>query len=81
MNQNLTTKAIELSFTVLEDIIMLKPLTNKEDLMKLAHSAMQKVSTSKSYPEVLKLAYQEMIHKLEGLTFEEIKEIRQIIEE
>ena len=81
MSEDLTTKSIELSFTVLEDIIMLKSLTTKKDLMDLANAALLKVQSGKNYPEVVKLAYKEMIHKLEGLTFEEIKEIRQIIEE
>lgn len=81
MNEDMNTKAIELSFTVLEDIIMLNPLTTKKDLMTLALKALETVQKGKEYPQVLKLAYKEMINKLEGLTFEEIKEIRQIIEE
>jgi hypothetical protein len=81
INEDMSTQAIELSFTVLEDIIMLRPLTNKKDIMELASNALKKVQEGKNYPQVLKLAYKEMITKLEGLSFEEIKEIRQIIEE
>lgn len=81
MNEDMSAQAIELSFTVLEDIIMLRALTNKKDIMELASNALKKVQEGKEYSQVLKLAYKEMVHKLEGLTFDEIKEIRQIIEE
>lgn len=81
MNEDMNTQAIELSFTVLEEIIMLRELTNKKDILELANRALKKVQEGKDYPQVLKLAYQEMVHKLEGLNFEEIKEIRQILED
>ena len=81
MNEDMNAQAIELSFTVLEDIIMLRPLTNKKDIMEIASNAFKKVQEGKEYPQVLKLAYKEMVHKLEGLILEEIKEIRQIVEE
>ncbi|MDD4210783.1 MAG: hypothetical protein PHC46_00095 [Clostridia bacterium] len=81
MMNDINTKAIELSFIVLEDIIMLRPLTTKANIMALAKSASTKVQDGKDYPEVLKLAYKEMINKLETLSFEEIKEIREIIED
>jgi hypothetical protein len=80
MSDNINTKAIELSFTVLEDIIMQSPLTTKESLMNLAKSASKKVNEG-DYPKVLKLAYKEMINKLNSLSFDEIKEIREIIED
>jgi len=80
MNNDINTKATELSFTVLEDIIMLMPLTSKEDIMALANATSQKVQNGKDFPQVLKLAYKEMLNKLKSLSFDEIKEIREIIE-
>lgn len=80
MNNDINTKAIELSFTVLEDIIMLMPLTTKEDIMALANATSKKVQNGRNFPQILKLAYKEMLNKLESLSFDEIKEIREIIE-
>ena len=80
MNNDINTKAIELSFTVLEDIIMLMPLTTKEDIMALANATSDKVQNGRDFPQVLKLAYKEMLNKLNSLSFDEIKEIREIIE-
>jgi|LGOV01.1.fsa_nt_gb hypothetical protein len=81
MDSELNTQAMELSFTILEDIIMIRPLTNKEDIMELARTAKNDVDISSEYPQVLKLAYKEMVNKLQSLTFEEVKEIREIIED
>ena len=81
MENDINSQAMELSFTILEDIIMLRPLTNKKDLMTIANKASQDANSSSKYPQVVKLAYKEMLKKLDSLSFEEIKEIREIIEE
>ncbi|MGD9901693.1 MAG: hypothetical protein AB7S44_04085 [Spirochaetales bacterium] len=81
MANDMSIQAMELSFTILEDIIMLKPLTNKKDLMAIANKASADANASNKYPEVVKMAYREMVKKLETLTFDDIKEIREIIED
>lgn len=80
MGDDMNAKAIELSFTVLEDIIMLMPLTTKEDIVALANATSKKVQKGKNFPQILKLAYKEMLNKINSLSFDEIKEIREIIE-
>lgn len=81
MSEKLQAQALELSFTILEDVIMLQPLTSKENVMQLAKTAFEKVKVSNKYPEVIKMAYKESLTKLDSLTFEEMKEIREIIED
>lgn len=81
MSTKLETQALELSFTILEDVIMAKPLTSKEEVLDLANRAASSVEGNSKYPEVVKMAYKEALVKLNSLTFEEMKEIREIIED
>ena len=50
-------KVIELSYDLLEKIIMAIDYKSKEDLVKLSSIMLEKVNSDDKYPELLKLAY------------------------
>jgi len=75
-----TPIVVELSFRVLETLVMLKEFKNKEELMKLANQAQEKAKSG-NYPVEIKLAYQEALNKLSALTYEQACELRDILSE
>ena len=72
-------KVIELSYDLLEKIIMAINYKTKEDLVKLSSIMVGKVNSEDKYPELLKLAYTDAKNKIELLSFDQINEIKSII--
>ena len=72
-------KVIELSYDLLEKIIMAIDYKTKEDLVKLSSIMVKKVNSDDKYPELLKLAYADAKNKIDLLSFDQINEIKAII--
>ena len=71
-------KVIEVSYDVLEKIIVSIEFKTKEELVKLADIMVKKVEKG-DYPELLKLAYADAKHKIELLSLDQLNEIKNII--
>lgn len=72
-------KVIELSYDLLEKIIMAIDYTSKEDLVRLSDIMVEKVESDSKYPELLKLAYKDAKSKIDLLSLDQINEIKSII--
>lgn len=72
-------KVIELSYDLLEKIIMAIDYKTKEDLVKLSSIMVKKVNSDEKYPELLKLAYADAKNKIDLLSLDQINEIKSII--
>lgn len=72
-------KIFELSFNIMEQILMIKDFTSKEEIMAVAQKAMEIVEKNESADDIIKKSYEEAVKKLESLSFEEMKEIKDII--
>ena len=72
-------KVIELSYDLLEKIIMAINYKSKDDLVKLVSIMVEKVNSDSKYPELLKLAYADAQDKIGLLSLEQINEIKSII--
>ncbi len=70
-------KVIETSYSILEKIIVAIDFKTKEELVELA-DVMVKNAQKGDYPEVVKLAYEDAKKKIELLSLEQLKEIRNI---
>jgi len=75
----MSSKNIDYSFKILEEILMLKKYSSKEEVISVAE-AMVKVadSNSKCSPAV-KDSYKEALKKLNTLSYDEMKEIISIL--
>ena len=78
LNEN-DPKVIELSYDLLEKIIMAVDYKTKEDLVKLSSIMVEKVNSDEKYPEILKLAYNDAKGKIDLLSLDQINEIKSII--
>ncbi len=81
MEKNISMEAMDLSFKILETILVLKDYKTKEEVLKVATVMRGVALESEEYPKVVKDAYIEAYNKLDGLTFEEMMEIKDIIED
>lgn len=72
-------KVIELSFKVLESIIVKCDDKNYDDIMKVAKIMCQNAQIG-NYPEELKLAYTEALAKLETLNEDQIRDLREMLQ-
>lgn len=71
-------KVIETSYDILEKMVMAIDFQSKEELEKLA-TIMEDKAQNGDYPEFLKLAYADAKHKVELLSYEQLIEIKKII--
>ncbi len=71
-------KVIEVSYDVLEKIVVAINFQTKEELLRLANIMVEKVKKG-DYPELLKLAYADALHKIELLSLAQLNEIKNII--
>lgn len=71
-------KVIETSYDILEKIVVAIDFQSKEELVKLATIMADKAANG-DYPELLKLAYADAKHKVEILSFDQLMEIKKII--
>lgn len=65
----------------MENLLMSKEFKSKEEVMISAKKAVEISSKDEKMPIEIKLAYAEAYKKLDGLTWEEMLEIKQIISE
>ena len=81
MDSKQKIKILELSFQIMENLLMSKEFKSKEEVMISAKKAVEISSKDEKMPIEIKLAYAEAYKKLDGLTWEEMLEIKQIISE
>ena len=79
--QNTNVEAMELSFKILETVLVLKDYKSKAEVLKVAEVMRKVALDSAEYPKTVKEAYIEAYKKLDGLTFDEMMEIKSIIVE
>ncbi|MBR1925991.1 MAG: hypothetical protein IJ837_04005 [Clostridia bacterium] len=71
-------KVIELSYDILEKVIVAIDFKTQEELLELVDIMVKKAQTG-GYPELIKLAYEETKYKIEHLKLEQLNEIKKII--
>lgn len=81
MNNKQKIKILELSFQIMENLLMSKDYKAKEEVMVSAKKAVEISNKDAKMPIEVKLAYAEAYKKLSGLTWEEMVEIKTIISE
>lgn len=81
MDSKQKIKILELSFQIMENLLMSKDFTSKQEVMVMAKKAVDISNADKKMPIELKLGYAEAYRKLNGLSWEEIQEIKDIISE
>lgn len=81
MDKKQEIKIMELSFTVLEKILLAKKYDDKKQVLEYAIKCLETARNSDKMPNELKMAYLEAVNKLKGLTFEEIQEIISILKD
>lgn len=75
----MATKAVDFSFKILEEILMLKKYKNKDEVLEVAE-IMQRIATNnKTYSQNVKDSYKEAYRKLKTLSFDEMNEIISIL--
>ena len=79
--QKASVEAMELSFKILETVLILKEYKTKDEVIKVIDTMRKVASESEEYPKTVKDAYEEAYKKLDGLTFDEMMEIKSIITE
>lgn len=81
MDNKQKIKILELSFNIMENLIMSKNFTSKQEVMESAKKAVEISNKDPKMPIEVKVAYAEAYKKLNGLSWEEIVEIKDIISE
>ena len=81
MDNKTKIKVLELSFNIMENILMSKNFQNKEEVMAAIKKAVEISQKEEKMPIQLKLAYAEAYKKLSSLSWEELCEIKDIISE
>ena len=79
--ENISMEAMDLSFKILETVLILKDYKSKEEVLKVIGVMRGVALEAEEYPKTVKDAYIEAYKKLEGLSYEEMMEIKEIIEE
>lgn len=81
MDNRQRIKILELSFQIMENLLMSKEYTSKEEVIASAKKAVDISSKDTKMPIEIKMGYAEAYKKLNGLTWEEMLEIKDIISE
>ena len=81
MEKETQIKIMELSFTILEKILLAKKYNSKQEVLEYAVKSLEMARANDKMPQELKMAYLEAVSKLKGLTFEEITEIISILKD
>ena len=79
MDNKQRIKILELSFNIMENLLLSKEFKDKEELMVAAKKGVDISSKDEKMPMELKMAYAEAYSKLDSLSWEEILEIKEII--
>ena len=81
MDSKQRIKVLELSFQIMENLLMSKNFLSKQEVMQTAKKSVEISHEDAKMPVAIKLAYAEAYKKLNGLTWEEMQEIKEIISE
>lgn len=81
MDNKQKVRILELSFNIMEKLLMSKDFKSKEEVMDAAKKAVAVSNKDEKMPLEIKMGYAEAYKKLDTLTWEEIVEIKQIISE
>ena len=68
-------KNVDYSFKILEEILMLKEYTGKEEVLQTAEKMVKIALNNKELSEPMKTSYKEALNKLNSLSYDEMKEI------
>ena len=79
MDNKTRIKILELSFNIMENLLTSKDFKSKEEIMTDAKKAVEISNRDEKMPLEIKMGYAEAYKKLEGLSWEEILEIKDII--
>lgn len=81
MDNKQRIKILELSFSIMENLLLSKDFKDKTELLAAAKKGVDISNRDEKMPIELKLAYAEAYTKLDSLSWEEILEIKDIIAE
>lgn len=81
MDKKQEIKIMELSFTILEKILLAKKYNDKKEVLEYAIKCLETAKNNDKMPNELKMAYLEAVTKLKGLSFQEINEIISILKD
>lgn len=79
MDNKQRIKILELSFNIMENLLLSKDFKDKAELLAAAKKGVDISSRDEKMPLELKMAYAEAYSKLDSLSWEEILEIKDII--
>lgn len=79
MDNKQRIKILELSFNIMENLLLSKDFQDKTELLAAAKKGVDISNKDDKMPLELKLAYAEAYSKLNSLSWEEILEIKDII--
>lgn len=77
--EKVSVEAMELSFKVLETILVYKDYKSKEEVVKVAETMKNIALANARYPKTVKEAYVEACSKISDLPFSDMMEIKEII--
>lgn len=78
-NKEYTVSHIDFSFKILEKILLLKEYESRDDILRVAQTMARMAMENKDFSEEVKSSYVEAFEKLNILSFEEMKEIIEIL--
>ena len=73
------SKNVDYSFKILEEILMLKKYTSREEVLKTAEKMIEVANNNKSLTKEIKDSYKEALNKLNTLSYDEMNEIINIL--
>lgn len=75
----MATKNIDYSFKILEEILMLKKYSKKEEVISVAEAMVKVADKNEKCSPAVKESYKEALNKLNSLSFDEMTEIINIL--
>ncbi len=75
------TRGVDLSFTIFEKVLLFKEYKDEKEVLRVAQAMAKVAEKNPDYEPYIKNAYAEAFRKLSLLTFEEMKEIIEIIKD
>ena len=79
MDNKTRIKVLEISFNIMENLLLSKDFKDKNELMVAAKRGVDISQRDEKMPIELKMAYAEAYKKLDSLSWEEILEVKEII--
>ncbi len=75
----MSSKNVDYSFKILEEILMLKKYNNREEVLALAEKMVEVANQNSKLSNTIKDSYKEAFNKLKTLSYEEMNEIINIL--